>query len=1028
MGNVVWNGAEPVGQGIASVLYGLRTEDADGLLLDAVTMADIAQEPGMDAVPLLDALVVQVNRMSVAMDRLKTVMNASAPEEQKVLDVTIGDPVRQKGTMLVPVLMALADGQAVTIWFHNPDSSPNKITPMDDLVSWKWVLNRQDITIAVAPERGKDLNVREVGRRIMKLAAKNAAAFAKANAKATERAQEEATLDNEISSLTGELADLSQKLDVARQTKEDRANQPAPAKTPGRLQITDPARYAEILAGNDQLALQNEDALDAHFAARIAEIRADLQARGWVEIHNPLRDIGYDGNRFEALGKAGYRVDANLNTQSRVNTNIVGCTWNVQQSNGTAVLAYVDDLTKTAAAIAADIDASAPAAAPVKPAGITSPETYAKIIGGDMELAEANQDELDSFFGGRLVNTRNALRQLGWDGKHFGELSKNGATLDYDLMQVGGGANIVGVTWFVRGFAERVGQIVDDLTKTPEEIAKHLDDAATAAAAPAPAPTRDPADVARELQEHLDERAPAIFASLIESGFEKRPNDYGTVLRGGVMVSRMFGSVATQKGMGLEVTAKSEYTIKAADASRSGFVVVVDTGSEPVREVVREIREAAAQIQKTIDDLAAEKALNANPLALKDGDGELLTTDVAARANHIIELLIAKGFKVSGGSEGAFTHDLTAPYSHGVFTVGVDSSYPEAMEFIFETDYDYETPTLKTQSDAEIADAIALIDWKTAYALTDDSGNVSEEFGGDGPLAGKPLAYARAAMTVEEGAALAGMSVNYGDFSGSTSQGLFDSATGSDAIYGITAQIHASGVIYARMAIDEEAKVTLLRGGEGSEELGQPGDKAEVAAMLRTVKAEHEAAAKEKAKAEKPARVLVGDVRRVYDSIGYVINDLRGHTSAEFARANTDYLKAKIAEAEELVKRGLPKRGTLPDLAGMIQRGYDMARQVAAAAAKAAEADAADAGAGSLPTAANDDTGPLTDSDLALLASIHDGTADVTASDLVKRLEGVAQRAAGTPLQSKVDDAVAAYSVAVVAKSAERIATLTRVK
>lgn len=1029
MGKVAWNGAEPVG-GIAAVLYGLRTADADGLLTDPATMLDIAREPGMDAVPLLDALVVQVNRMSVAMDRLKTVMNAAAPEAQTVMDVTIGDPVRQKGTMLVPVLFALADGQSVTVWFHNPDSSPNKITPMDDLVSWKWVLNRQDITIAVAPERGKDLNIREVGRRIMKLAAKNAPAFAKANAKAAERAQEESELDAEISSLTGELAELGQKLDVARQAKEDRANNPAPAPAPtpapadGPMQITDPRNYAPILAGDHSLAITYQDQLDEYFAGRLEEVRSALVSLGWA------------GERFNSLAKNGYKLETSLYTAS-ARRFVVGVTWNVRGSVDDPIFSYTDDLTLSATEIAARLDASAPAAAPVKPVGITSPEGYAKIIAGDKALAEANQDELDSFFGARLVDTRNALRALGWDGPRFQELKKEGATLNYDLNQVGGGSNIVGVTWYIGGWAQRVGQIVDDLTKTPEEIAKHLDDAlaqAQAEEAAERANRRDPADVARELQEHLDERAPEIFASLIESGFEKRPGDYGTLLRGGVMVSRAYGSAATQKAMGIEITAKSEYSVKSFDGSRAGMVIVVDTGSDPVRDVVREIREAAAQIQKNIDDQAAKAASEANPLALKDGEGELLVTDVAGRANHIIELLIAKGFTVSSASEGVFTHDLIAPHSEGVFTVGLDASYPEWMEFIFEASYDYVTPNPKTQSDAEIAEKIAAIDWNTAFANVSDSGEVEDSFAGAGPLHGKPLAFARTAMMVEAGAAKAGMNVHYGDFSGSTSGSLLDGVTGQESVIGITAQIHADGVIYARLAIDESATASLLRGASGSDSLGNPATAAEVAALLGTVKAEQKAVAKAKADAEKPARVLVGDVRRAYDSIGYVINDLRGHTSAEFARANTNYLKAKIAEAEELIKRGLPKRGTIPDLAGMIQRGYAIDREVsaaaaqAAAAAKAEEDAAAQAGQGSIPGAANDATGPLTDDDMALIASIHDGSADVTASDMVKRLEGMATRAAGTAMQSVVDEAVAAYSVAVVAKSAERIATLTRVK
>lgn len=38
------------------------------------------------------------------------------------------------------------------------------------MVSWKWLLNRKDPTVVVAPERGQDLNPRGVACRIMRLA------------------------------------------------------------------------------------------------------------------------------------------------------------------------------------------------------------------------------------------------------------------------------------------------------------------------------------------------------------------------------------------------------------------------------------------------------------------------------------------------------------------------------------------------------------------------------------------------------------------------------------------------------------------------------------------------------------------------------------------------------------------------------------------------------------------------------------------------------------------------------------------
>lgn len=101
----------------------------------------------------------------------------------------------------VAIIFELSDGQTITIFFHNPDTTPQRLAPTDELISWKWLLNKKDVTIVVAPERGKDLNVREVARRILRLAAKNSAAFQRANARRAERLQEVQKLKDEITGL-----------------------------------------------------------------------------------------------------------------------------------------------------------------------------------------------------------------------------------------------------------------------------------------------------------------------------------------------------------------------------------------------------------------------------------------------------------------------------------------------------------------------------------------------------------------------------------------------------------------------------------------------------------------------------------------------------------------------------------------------------------------------------------------------------------------------------------------------------------
>ena len=51
----------------------------------------------------------------------------------------------------------------------------------------EWMLNKKDITILVAPEKGQDLDPREVMRRVAKIAIKNRPTFERNNAARVER-------------------------------------------------------------------------------------------------------------------------------------------------------------------------------------------------------------------------------------------------------------------------------------------------------------------------------------------------------------------------------------------------------------------------------------------------------------------------------------------------------------------------------------------------------------------------------------------------------------------------------------------------------------------------------------------------------------------------------------------------------------------------------------------------------------------------------------------------------------------------
>lgn len=211
--------ANPVGMDLTELMYRIRLEDRDNELLDSVG-ADLLAHLGELTTIDLDALVVPMGKLEAKMKKWQVVMNGVSDGVQ-VSAVQVTAPFKQRGTTNVAAVFELSDGQAVTIVFHNPDATPNKITVTDELVSWKWMLNKKDVTIVVAPEQGADLNPREVARRIMRLAEKNSARFQKINTARAEAMKEieglKLRLDQgtaTLASLDAEIAELQAKVDA----------------------------------------------------------------------------------------------------------------------------------------------------------------------------------------------------------------------------------------------------------------------------------------------------------------------------------------------------------------------------------------------------------------------------------------------------------------------------------------------------------------------------------------------------------------------------------------------------------------------------------------------------------------------------------------------------------------------------------------------------------------------------------------------------------------------------------------------
>ena len=212
-----WNNQDSdiLGTTLAQVLYDLR-QGGDGDLLNCpVTMHDIGEHIRIDLggqLTAMDALLSKVRDIDRRMERLLSIMNLASTTDIKVIAKTISDPFKRNGTTNIAVLFELSDGQTVTVWFHNPDSTPNKLAPDDTLISWRWQINKKDVTLLVAPESGKDLDMRRIAKRIMAFISKNSASFARANTKRTERLAAIGELEKTVTAKNSQLDAVNNEL------------------------------------------------------------------------------------------------------------------------------------------------------------------------------------------------------------------------------------------------------------------------------------------------------------------------------------------------------------------------------------------------------------------------------------------------------------------------------------------------------------------------------------------------------------------------------------------------------------------------------------------------------------------------------------------------------------------------------------------------------------------------------------------------------------------------------------------------
>ncbi len=254
---------------------------------------------GGQLLPRFDALVVTMGKAEAKLATMQSVL-ARNGGKLSVVGMQITDPFKQAGTTNIVAIYELSDGQTISIYLHNPDTTPNKLAPTDAMVAWKWLLNRRDVSVVVAPENGQELSPLMIGRRVMALAEKNSDAFVKANARRAEKLQALDALVGEVADLTtrkrqleNELASLDVEIVDAVAKKQARAR----ASRAARQTSNQPAAQQEPAAPPDPVAPSQHPADSLAASARAAS-SGNL---GLHVIQYPSGRFGYVGTVPDAI-------------------------------------------------------------------------------------------------------------------------------------------------------------------------------------------------------------------------------------------------------------------------------------------------------------------------------------------------------------------------------------------------------------------------------------------------------------------------------------------------------------------------------------------------------------------------------------------------------------------------------------------------------------------------------------------------------------------------------------------------------
>lgn len=185
----------------AQFMFDLVQNDSSAELFDSVTPKQIA-ETLIDQhceFAIHDAMVIQYQEFEKVIDKITKQLQALGDKKFYVEEVTKLKPFKRLGVVNVAAVFTMSDTQTITVILNNPDSTPSKLSQEDVLTSWKWMLNRRDVTAALQPRAVDSKKFNLIAQRMMKLLVSNHPRYIRAQA---EKLRLQQKFDNAKQALT----------------------------------------------------------------------------------------------------------------------------------------------------------------------------------------------------------------------------------------------------------------------------------------------------------------------------------------------------------------------------------------------------------------------------------------------------------------------------------------------------------------------------------------------------------------------------------------------------------------------------------------------------------------------------------------------------------------------------------------------------------------------------------------------------------------------------------------------------------